>query len=124
MPAAGRVLLELLDEQVRRHARQRVPAVDEDRAWIVCETGAGPERRRVTESLFTLGAGGVATRGSVEEVAAGAQPMVLAAGVYDGRGPGQHLLPGPVWTGLAVEPARPATAGRWTCGPVSWSAPS
>jgi trehalose/maltose hydrolase-like predicted phosphorylase len=100
-----RVLLALLDEQVRRHARQRVPAVDEDRAWIVCETGAGPERRRATESLFTLGAGGVATRGSVEEAAAGAQPMVLAAGVYDGIGPGQHLLPGPVWTGLAVEPA-------------------
>jgi trehalose/maltose hydrolase-like predicted phosphorylase len=101
----SRGLLALLDEQVRRHARQRVPAVDEDPAWILCQTGAGPARRRVTESLFTLGAGGVATRGSVEETAAGAQPMVLAAGVYDGTGPGQHLLPGPVWTGLAVEPA-------------------
>ena len=101
----SRLLLELLDEQVRRHACQRVPAVDEDPVWIVSETGAGPLRRRVTESLFTLGAGGVATRGSVEEAAAGAQPMVLAAGVYDGTGPGQHLLPGPVWTGLAVEPA-------------------
>jgi len=99
-----RGLLALLDEQVRRHARQRVPAVDEDPAWVVSETG-GPLRRRVTESLFTLGAGGVATRGSVEEAAAGGQPMVLAAGVYHGTGPGQHLLPGPVWTGLAVEPA-------------------
>ena len=103
----SRGLLELLDEQVRRHARQRVPAVDEDPAWILSETetGPGPLRRRVTESLFTLGGGGLATRGSVEETAAGAQPMVLAAGVYDGTGPGQHLLPGPVWTGLAVEPA-------------------
>jgi hypothetical protein len=101
----SRGLLALLDEQVRRHARQRVPAVDEDPAWIVCQTGAGPARRRVTESLFTLGAGGLATRGSVEETTPGAQPMVLAAGVYDGTGPGQHLLPGPVWTGLAVEPA-------------------
>ena len=101
----SRGLLALLDEQVRRHARQRVPAVDEDPAWILSETGAGSARRRVTESLFTLGAGGVATRGSAEETAAGAQPMVLAAGVYDGTGPGQHLLPGPVWTGLAVEPA-------------------
>jgi hypothetical protein len=97
-------LLALLDEQVRRHARQRVPAVDEDPEWILSETGAGPAGRRVTESLFTLGAGGVATRGSVEETAAGAQPMILAAGVYDGTGPGQHLLLGPVWTGLAVEP--------------------
>jgi len=101
----ARGLLALLDEQVRRHARQRVPAVDEDPEWILCETGAGPLRRRVTEALFTLGAGGVATRGSVEEAAAGAQPMVLAAGVYDETGPGQHLLPGPVWTGLTVEPA-------------------
>jgi trehalose/maltose hydrolase-like predicted phosphorylase len=103
--SGSRVLLTLLDEQVRRHARQRVPAVDEDPAWIVCQTGAGPGRRRVTESLFTLGADGLATRGSVEETTPGAQPMVLAAGVYDGTGPGQHLLPGPVWTGLAVEPA-------------------
>ena len=101
----SRGLLALLDEQVRRHARQRVPAFDEDLEWILCETGARPLRRRATESLFTLGAGGLATRGSVEEAAPGAQPMVLAAGVYDATGPGQHLLPGPVWTGLAVEPA-------------------
>ena len=98
------MLLALLDEQVRRHARQRVPAIDEDPEWILCETD-GPLRSWVTESLFTLGAGGVATRGCVEEAAPGAQPMVLAAGVYDGAGPGQHLLPGPVWTGLTVEPA-------------------
>ncbi len=101
----SRGLLALLDEQVRRHARQRVPAFVEDLEWILCETGARPLRRRATESLFTLGAGGLATRGSVEEAAPGAQPMVLAAGVYDATGPGQHLLPGPVWTGLAVEPA-------------------
>ena len=101
----ARGLLALLDEQVRRHARQRVPAIDEDPEWTLSETGARPLFRRVTESLFTLGAAGVATRGSVEEAAAGAQPMVLAAGVYDGTGPGQYLLPGPVWTGLAVKPA-------------------
>ena len=37
----SRVLLELLDEQVRRHARQRVPAVDEDPGQIV-ELGSEP----------------------------------------------------------------------------------
>jgi hypothetical protein len=85
------MLLALLDEQVRRHARQRVPEVDEDPDWIVSETGPGPLRRRATESLFTLGAWGVATRASVEEALPGVQgshPMVLAAGVYDGTGPG------------------------------------
>jgi trehalose/maltose hydrolase-like predicted phosphorylase len=101
----SRALLALLDEQVRRCARQRVPSVDEDPAWILSEADPGPSRRRVTESLFTVGAGGVATRGSAEEMAPGARPMVLAAGVYDGAGPGQHLLPGPLWTVLAMEPA-------------------
>ncbi len=107
------MLLALLDEQIRRHARQRVPEVDEDPAWIVSETGPGPLRRRVIESLFTLGAWGLATRGSVEEAVpgvSGSEPMVLAAGVYDGTGSGQHLLPGPPWTHLAVEP--PPAADR------------
>ena len=106
-----RALLRLLDEQVRRRRYRRVPAVDEDPAWILGETAASPLRRRVTESLFTLGAAGLATRGAVEEEAPGAQPMVLAAGVYDGAGPGQHLLAGPIWTGLTVQPG-PAGGSR------------
>ena len=97
--------LRLLDEQLRRRSRGRVAGVDEDPAWILRETGIDPLRRRVTESLFTLGAGGIATRGSVEEAVPGDVPLVLAAGIYDGTGQGQHLLPGPGWTGLAVEPA-------------------
>lgn len=101
----ARGLVALLDEQLRRHSCQRVPAVDEDPAWIVSETGSEPLRRRAIESLFTLGAWGVATRGSAEETAPGAEPMVLAAGVYDGTGTEQHLLPGPVWTHLTVKPA-------------------
>ena len=97
--------LRLLDEQLSRRRHGRVAGVDEDPAWILRETGIDPLRHRVTESLFTLGAGGVATRGSVEEAVPGGVPVVLAAGVYDGTGPDQHLLPGPRWTGLAVEPA-------------------
>ena len=101
----GRTLLALLDEQIRRHDHQRVPAVDDDPAWIMPEPQTGPLYRRATEALFTLGAWGVATRGSREEAVPGAQPTVLAAGVYDGQGSRQHLLPGPGWTALAVEPA-------------------
>lgn len=96
------MLLRLLDEQLRRRSRGRVPAVDEDPAWIIRETGTDPLRHRVTETLFTLGSGGIATRGSVEEPAPGQTPAVLAAGVYDGTGPAQHLLPGPGWTGLDI----------------------
>jgi len=97
-------LLALLDEQLRRRAHRRVPEIDEDPAWIIAEAGDDPARRRVTESLFTLGAAGLATRGCVEEPVPGAQPLVLAAGVYTGTGPDQHLLPGPVWTGLGISP--------------------
>ena len=81
-----------------------VAGVDEDPAWILRETGIDPLRHRVTESLFMLGAGGIATRGSVEEARPGGVPAVLAAGIYDGTGADQHLLPGPGWTSLPVEP--------------------
>jgi trehalose/maltose hydrolase-like predicted phosphorylase len=101
----ARALLALLDEQLRRRARLRVPEIDEDPAWMLVEVGDDPGRRRVTESLLTLGAAGLATRGSVEETVPGGQPLVLAAGVYTGTGPAQHLLPGPIWTRLAIEPA-------------------
>jgi trehalose/maltose hydrolase-like predicted phosphorylase len=102
-------LLRLMDAQLRRRDRGRVPAVDEDPAWILTDAGHDPGRRRVDETLFTLGSGGVATRGSAEEAVRGGTPMVLAAGVYDGTGSAQHLLPGPLWTGLTTAP--PAAAG-------------
>jgi trehalose/maltose hydrolase-like predicted phosphorylase len=93
-------LMHLLDEQLRRRRRRRVPSTDKDPAWTIRETGVDPLRHRVTGTLFTLGAGGIATRGSVEEAAPGSEPLVVANGVYDGTGPDQHLLPAPAWTGL------------------------
>jgi trehalose/maltose hydrolase-like predicted phosphorylase len=98
-------LLGLLDEQLRRRRRRRVPTVDEDPAWTIRETGTDPLRHRVTETLFTLGAAGTATRGSVEEATSGSMPLVVADGIYEGTGPDQHLLPAPIWTGMIVEPA-------------------
>src|SRR5208282_3858217 len=105
---AGRGLqavLCLLDEQLRRCRKRRVPSVDEDSAWTVRVTGADRLSPRAEESLFTLGAAGFATRGSVEEPTGQSVPLTLAAGAYLGSGPGQHLLPGPRWTGLDIEPA-------------------
>jgi trehalose/maltose hydrolase-like predicted phosphorylase len=97
-------LLRLLDEQLQRRRQRCVPAIDEDPEWVIEETGRDPLRRRVTETLFTLGAGGYATRGSVEESTPGSLPLVLASGIYTGTGSGQHLLPGPGWTGVELEP--------------------
>ncbi|WP_199433728.1 glycoside hydrolase family 65 protein [Qaidamihabitans albus] len=76
----------------------------EDPAWTVQQTTRDPVRRRVDETLFTLGAGGYATRGAVEE-SPGDGPAVLVAGVYTGTGPRQRLLPGPDWTQLDIAPA-------------------
>jgi len=98
------MLCEILDEQLRRRSERRVPAVDDDPAWTIREIGRDPLRHRVSETLFTLGAAGFATRGSVEEAPAGLPP-VLASGVYTGTGSGQHLLPAPDWTGLSIDPA-------------------
>ena len=94
----------LLDEQLRRCRKRRVPSVDEDSEWTVRVTEADRLSSRAEESLFTLGAAGFATRGSVEEPAGQSVPLTLAAGAYLGSGPGQHLLPGPRWTGLDIEP--------------------
>src|SRR5271169_2070810 len=105
-PAGGglQAVLCLLDEQLRRCRKHRVPSVDEDSAWTVRVTRADRLSPRAVESLFTLGAAGFATRGSVEEPTGQSVPLTLAAGAYQGSGPGQHLLPGPRWIGLDIEP--------------------
>ncbi|HCU94862.1 MAG TPA: glycoside hydrolase family 65 protein [Actinobacteria bacterium] len=98
-------LCRLLDEQLRRRMRGRVPSVDEDPAWTLQETGWDPLRHRVIEAMFTLGSGGFATRGAAEEARPGSVPMVLASGIYTDGSAGEHLLPGPDWTGLDIAPA-------------------
>jgi Glycosyl hydrolase family 65 central catalytic domain/Glycosyl hydrolase family 65, N-terminal domain len=97
----------LLDEQLRRRRRRRVPSADQDPAWTIRETGTDPLRHRVTETLFTLGTAGTATRGSVEEAMSGSMPLVVANGIYDGTASDQHLLPAPGWTGLEIESVPP-----------------
>ncbi|MFE2752323.1 glycosyl hydrolase family 65 protein [Actinosynnema sp. NPDC059335] len=96
-------LCRLLDEEIVRRTCARPPDAG-DAAWTLRE-GGDPLRRRVVESLFTVGAGGIATRGAVEEARPDAEPSVLAAGAYTGRGSDEHLLEGPIWTGLDLRPA-------------------
>ncbi len=100
-----RGLLALLDEQLRRHDRQRVPAIDDDPAWIVCENrgrAAAPARDRVA---VHAGRGG---RGDARVGGGGGSGC--AADGTGGRGVRRDgfrsaSAAGPVWTGLAVEPA-------------------
>ncbi len=100
----NQAVLALLEEQVRRRRTRRTPVADEDPEWIIREVGRDPMRHRITETLFTVGAFGLGTRGAREEAPNTSHPLVLAAGLYTSRGPGEHLLPGPEWTGLAIVP--------------------
>jgi trehalose/maltose hydrolase-like predicted phosphorylase len=90
----------VLDVVLERRRQRRVPDLDADPAWVISENGNDPHRQRASEAVLTIGAGGIGTRGSVEEEPYGAAPLVVAAGVYVGSGSMQHLLPLPGWTRL------------------------
>jgi trehalose/maltose hydrolase-like predicted phosphorylase len=94
----------VLDGVLARRANARVPDIDDDPEWVLCETSADVARQRVSESLFTLAGAGIGPRGAVEEAGRGHVALTVAAGVYTGSGPDQHLLPGPRWTGLELDP--------------------
>ncbi|GAA3517926.1 hypothetical protein [Nocardioides daeguensis] len=93
--------LEMLDDQLRRSGRLRVPDIDRDPRWVVQRQGQAANRRRVDEALFTLCSGYVGTRGAVEEQVPGREAMVLAAGVYAGDRPEDGLVVGPSWTDVS-----------------------
>lgn len=95
--AAPGAALPALADELRRHRARAMPRFDETPGWTVCPQGVG---RRARQSLLTLAAGGVGTRGASEEEGPDQGAGVLAAGVYDGAGAEEHLLPGPVWTAL------------------------
>ena len=77
------------------------PAGGVDPSWAVT-VDADARLERVAEALCSLADGRFGTRGAREEDGTGSVPLTLAAGVYSDAGGGPTLLPGPVWTGLAV----------------------
>jgi trehalose/maltose hydrolase-like predicted phosphorylase len=97
--------VELLEEQLERCRMARVPAIDDDPRWVVHAHSGNFLRQPVDETLLSLGAGGFVTRGSLEERSARSNPMVIAANVYEGEGPAQHLRPCPSWTSVDCDPA-------------------
>lgn len=97
-------VVRVLDDVLRGVAVRRVPAIDPDPRWIIVERGRDVVRHRVTETLFTLAASGVATRGSVEERLGEGRPLLVAAGVYEGGGTHDGLLSGPTWTDVELVP--------------------
>jgi len=97
--------LALLDLQLTRRRNRRVPWIDEDPAWVVPlpdEAALG----RAAEAMGTLANGWAATRGSREEGGSGTTPLFVVNGIYT-QGAAPQVLPGPVWTHLAVHDGRP-----------------
>ncbi|HET7868715.1 MAG TPA: glycosyl hydrolase family 65 protein [Actinomycetota bacterium] len=95
--------LSLLEDQLRRRAQGSVPQLDEDPAWILTVEGLDPQLERVHEALLTIADGRIGTSGSPLGAHPSATPAVLAAGLYDGEGPEEQLLPGPVWNQLPID---------------------
>jgi trehalose/maltose hydrolase-like predicted phosphorylase len=96
-------LLELIELQLERRRRRRVPSIDPDPRWVL-ELAVEGRRERLVESLGTLGNGWASTRGSREEKVEGRAPRFSVAGAYVGN---SHLARGPIWTDLAWSQASP-----------------
>ena len=92
---------QLLDRQLKLRTQGAVPDVDEDPAWSLAFVDAGPEPRRVRESLLCLADGRIGTRGAREEERPGATPLTVCAGVYDDADP-PRLLAAPDWTSVEL----------------------
>lgn len=95
LPGGPRSLEALLDEQLHRRRRARVPSIDPDPAWVLTVEAKDRQRARVYESLLALADGVVGLRGSHDTPEPHESPLVVAAGVYTGQGPGEHLLEAP-----------------------------
>jgi trehalose/maltose hydrolase-like predicted phosphorylase len=95
--------LSILEDQLRRRAQGSIPELDEDPAWILTVEGLDPQLERVHEALLTLADGRLGTSGSPLGAHPSATPAVLAAGLYDGEGPEEQLLPCPVWNRLPID---------------------
>ena len=78
-------------------------ALAEGAGWLVVETDFDPDRQRPQETVYSVGNGYFATRGSFEEGHAGGWPATLAHGVFAPH-PLVHseLANLPDWTALDI----------------------
>ncbi len=92
-----------LDGQVARRRECRIPDLDLTPGWTLPLDDDDPSRRRVIETLLSLGDTRFATRGTPSDPAVDHEPLVAASGVYtQPEGPDQHLLPAAGWTQLVA----------------------
>lgn len=100
-PARDRLAAVLSDQLARRRDRD-LPAATSEPGWTLAVEGSEPLRERAWEAILTLGDGRTGTRGSLAVPTRDSDPGVRIAGVYRGSGPETDLLPGPLWSVLAL----------------------
>jgi trehalose/maltose hydrolase-like predicted phosphorylase len=98
---AGALDLPARDAAVRSVELPGAPTDDPE--WILVEDGFTPTREHELESLFAVGNGYAASRGSLTEGSALSAPATFVAGVFDSEaGAGPSLAPTADWTRLSA----------------------
>jgi trehalose/maltose hydrolase-like predicted phosphorylase len=104
--------LSLLDDQLIRRTSLEVPEPSREPGWTLSIEGLDPANERVREALLTLSDGRVGTSGTPLGDHPATTPEVLAAGLYDGEGSDEHLLPCPIWDRLPFDMAEGSDVRR------------
>jgi trehalose/maltose hydrolase-like predicted phosphorylase len=104
--AGGRdVMVAVLQDQIARRRAGELPIAAEDPSWTLVVEGIDPRLERVNESLLTIGAGQLGTRGSIIVPHPSGDPAVMMSGIYARAGAESHMLAGPRWHAVPVEDA-------------------
>ena len=111
--AGGRdVVVAVLQDQIARRRAGELPIAADDPSWTLVVEGIDPRLERVHESLLTIAAGQLGTRGSVIVPRSSGDPAVMMSGIYARAGAESHLLAGPRWHAVPVEDAALAPVRR------------
>ncbi|HEY8674498.1 MAG TPA: glycosyl hydrolase family 65 protein [Candidatus Dormibacteraeota bacterium] len=112
LPGGPARAIEVLEDQLQRRRLGGPPQPRPTAGWCVTFDGFDQERERLRASVLTLADGSIGSIGvpllSHPAVAA----ETLAAGLYEGDGPAEHLRPLPGWNQLGAPLAAAAQLSR------------
>jgi trehalose/maltose hydrolase-like predicted phosphorylase len=92
-----------LQDQITRRRVGELPIAPEESSWTLVVDRIDPRLERAHESLLTIAAGGLGTRGSAIVPHSRSDPAILMSGIYARAGAESHLLTAPRWNAIPVE---------------------
>ncbi len=117
------VFLSVLDDQLARRRDGEAPRVHDDPEWSVVVDGIDRPSERVRQSVLSVSDGLLGTSGTTVLGHPASGPLVLPAGVYDGKGAASRLLGSPVWNRLDAELPKGANAAPCGRSPLGAGGP-